>query len=84
MEWEEIAHVKQQATNKLEQLKSKLTAQRKKCKAVMIEEHQKLLEEICCVQQKMQHPLACDTDDVARNTDDVPGNTDDNTDAMSQ
>ena len=61
MGWEEIAHAKQQATNKLEQLKSKLMEQGNKRKAI-IENHQKLREEIRRVQQKMQHPLACDTD----------------------
>ena len=45
MGWEEIAHAKQQATNKLEQLKSKLTAQGKRRKAA-IEELQKLRERI--------------------------------------
>ena len=54
MGWEEIAHAKQQATNKLEQLKSKLRAQGKERKAV-IENHQKLHEEIRRVQQKCLH-----------------------------
>ena len=61
MGWEEIAHAKQQATNKLEQLKSKLMEQGNKCKAI-IENHQKLLEEIRRKKQKMQHPLARDAD----------------------
>jgi hypothetical protein len=57
MEWEEIAQAHQQATNKLERLKSKLSALGKKRKAV-IGQHQKQREEICRVQQKLQHPLA--------------------------
>jgi hypothetical protein len=57
MEWEDIAQVKQQATNELKRLKSKLQAQGKKRKAV-IGEHQKRRDEIRRVEQKLQHPLA--------------------------
>ena len=57
MGWEEIAHAKQQATNKLEQLKSRLMEQGNKRKAI-IENHQKLREEIQQPRKRMRNPVA--------------------------
>ena len=53
MGWEEIAHAKQQATNKLEQLNSRLMEQGNKRKA-LIEYHKKLRQEIRRVQQELK------------------------------